>query len=122
MSDLPNGTPPGQNNLDAGVEPYVPLANDPSAGAQKPDELRQKEDGIEPKDDTDPEVQKELDEAAKTPARTGSVEEHEEEDEEGQVVASRQQPPPQQSPKMAPKDSNETKDTKPGAAASTQRK
>lgn len=101
MSDFPNGQPPGQNNLDAGAEQYVPKSNDPSAGAQKPDELRPKEDGIEVKDDTDPDVAKELKDASKTAARDGSVEEHEEEDNEGQIVASRQQP--QQSPKEAPK-------------------
>jgi hypothetical protein len=38
MSDLPNGNPPGQNNIDATTEPYVPAENDPSAGAQKPHE------------------------------------------------------------------------------------
>lgn len=65
MSDFPNGRPPGQNNLDAGVEPYVKPENDPSAGAQKPDEDRPDTDGIEARDPVDPDVQAELDDAAK---------------------------------------------------------
>lgn len=79
MSDLPNGTPPGQNNLDATAERYVPLANDPSATAQKPDELRAKEDGIEVRDETDPKVQQELDQASKTVVGPSTAEEQEEE-------------------------------------------
>lgn len=36
MSDFPNGMPPGQNNIDAGAEPYVPPENDPSTNVPKP--------------------------------------------------------------------------------------
>lgn len=75
MSDFPNGRPPGQNNLDAGVEQYVKSENDPSAGAQKPDEDRSKEDGIEVrKDEADPKVQAELDSAAKNPVAPSTAE------------------------------------------------
>ena len=41
MSDMPNGNPPGQNNLDAGVERYVDVKNDPSAGTPKTDPKEQ---------------------------------------------------------------------------------
>lgn len=37
MSDLPNGLPPGQNNLDAGAPAYVPPENDPSTNVPKDD-------------------------------------------------------------------------------------
>lgn len=66
MSDFPNGRPPGQNNLDATSPAYVLAENDPSAGAQKPDADRPKEDGIEVReDDTDEETKQELVEARK---------------------------------------------------------
>lgn len=79
MSDFPNGRPPGQNNLDATVERYVPMENDPSAMAQKPDEARPKEDGIEVrKDETDDEEKAELREAARNIVEPSSAEEPEE--------------------------------------------
>jgi hypothetical protein len=81
MSDFPNGRPPGQNNLDAGVERYVPVENDPSAGAQKPDADRPKEDGIVAKEPLDPKVQAELDQAAKNVVQPSTAEEQEHEEE-----------------------------------------
>lgn len=88
MSDLPNGNPPGQNNLNAQTERYVPLANDASAGAQKPDELRPPEDGIEPRDTPDPEVLKELREASKNFVEPSTAEE------EGEKPPPGTEPPP----------------------------
>jgi hypothetical protein len=74
VSDFPNGRPPGQNNLDASVESYVPKENDPSAGAHKPDEDRQEEDGIEP---VEPEPKQEVRTQSKPehvePKHTGPV-------------------------------------------------
>lgn len=75
MSDFPNGRPPGQNNLDAGTEQYVPKEHDPSAGAQKPDEDRPEEDGIEVReDDTDDETKQELRDAARNVVEPSTAE------------------------------------------------
>lgn len=86
MSDFPNGRPPGQNNLDATSPAYVPAENDPSAGAQKPDADRPKEDGIEVREDkTNDKVKQELEEASKNFVQPSTAEEPEDEPE----------PPPQ---------------------------
>ncbi len=77
MSDYPNGRPPGQNNLDATSERYVKPENDPSALAQKPDAQRPKEDGIEVREETKPEVQAELDEASRNPVEPSTAEQPE---------------------------------------------
>lgn len=77
MSDFPNGRPPGQNNLDATTERYVPVHNDPSAGAQKPDETRAPEDGIEPREPLEPEVVQELAAASKNIVEPSTAEEPE---------------------------------------------
>lgn len=126
MSDFPNGRPPGQNNIDAGAEQYVPAENDPSATAQKPDEDRSEDDGIEPvEDDTDDETKQELREAGRNIVQPGSVEdnkrrrEEEGEEPESQPRVQNVAPEPVKSP---PADSNETKNTRPGAAASTAKK
>jgi len=74
MSDYPNGTPPGQNNIDATTEPYVPKENDPSASAQKPDTDRPQEDNIEAREEPAKEVQQELAQAAGNIVEPGSVE------------------------------------------------
>lgn len=105
MSDLPNGRPPGQNNLHAGTEPYVPKENDPSAGAQKPDEDRPKEDGIEVRnDETDEETKQELLEASKNIVQPSTAEEPEEPEHKPQVRTQSQRVDP-----------NETKPTTPGS-------
>jgi hypothetical protein len=78
MSDFPNGHPPGQNNLNAGTEQYVPKENDPSAGAQKPDADRAKEDGIVANDEpVDKEVEEELREASKNVVQPSTADEPE---------------------------------------------
>lgn len=113
MSDFPNGRPPGQNNIDATTERYVDADKDPSANAVKPDHEQSEDSGIEARDPIDPKVQQELDQAAKNMVEPSSAEQDEDE-----------QPKPQARP-QAPAtkaDPNETKDTKPGAAASTQKK
>lgn len=93
MSDEPNGTPPGQNNLHAGVERYVDPKNDPSAAAQKPDEERPKEDNLpETADEPSPEVQQELADASKNLVEPASVEENQEKEEESE------EPPPPKPP------------------------
>jgi len=74
MSDYPNGRPPGQNNLDAGSPQYVAPENDPSAGAQKPDEVRPKEDGVEVREEPDPAVQQELNEASRNVVEPSTAE------------------------------------------------
>lgn len=93
MSDLPNGQPPGQNNLHAGVEPYVPKENDPSAGAQKPDEDRPKEDGITVREDkTDDKTKQELVEASKNFVQPSTAEEPEPEPEPAPKPQQRAEP------------------------------
>lgn len=75
MSDFPNGQPPGQNNIDATTAPYVPKENDASAGAHKPDSERNKEDGIEARDDVvDDETKAELAEASKNVVEPSTAE------------------------------------------------
>ncbi len=65
MSDMPNGQPKGQNNLDAGTPAYVDPKNDPSAGAQKSDQERPKSDGVDTSPvEVDPDVEAELKEAS----------------------------------------------------------
>lgn len=110
MSDFQNGRPPGQNNIDATTERYVDPDKDPSANAVKPDEEQPEESGIEARDPTDPKVQQELDQAAKNIVEPSSAEQEEEKPQaRAQAPATKADP-------------NETKDTKPGAAASTQKK
>lgn len=101
MSDYPNGNPPGQNNLHAGVEPYVKPENDPSAGAQKSDDQRAKEDGVEVREETDPQVQQELAEASKNTVQPASVEDNKKMEEE-QEEAEQPQPQPKPAPQSEP--------------------
>lgn len=110
MSDFPNGRPPGQNNIDATTERYVDADKDPSANAVKPDHEQSEDSGIEARDPIDPKVQQELDQAAKNIVEPSSAEQDEE------------KPQARTAGPASKVDTNETKDTKPGAAASTQRK
>lgn len=106
MSDEPNGHPPGQNNLNAGIERYVPLENDPSAAAQGSIETEQK--------DIDPKVQEELDTASKNIVQPGSVEDNtdseKEEDDTGPTPD-----PAVKHEKPNKEDPNETKPVRPGS-------
>lgn len=80
MSDFPNGTPPGQNNLDAGVERYVPLENDTSAATQR---------NIDEQKEPDPEVEEELATASKNFVQPSAAEEKEEPQEEAPKTGTR---------------------------------
>lgn len=107
MSDFPNGRPPGQNNIDATTPAYVDPKNDPSANAVKDDSEQPKESGIEVREPVKPEVQEELDKAAKNIVEPGSAEDNQKKEQESGTVAAAKaepddeedEPPP---PKPAP--------------------